>query len=177
MSDDSAPSEISVEATGETVGEAKWKALRELERTAPGVDKSRVRFQVVSEGERGLLGVAFDPNFSTEKWVYVYYTATSPSIHNRVSRFPVSSSNPDVASTAEDVLFDLPNLGAIYHNGGALQFGADGVISSQLFGVGAHDSRVAVGAILLLAVVAIVAVLVPARRATLIDPRTALNAE
>jgi spoIIIJ-associated protein len=53
--------EVSVEATGETVGEAKWKALRELERLAPGLDESTVRFQVVSEGERGLLGVGYAP--------------------------------------------------------------------------------------------------------------------
>jgi spoIIIJ-associated protein len=53
--------EVSVEATGETVGEAKWKALRDLEHAAPGVDKSSVRFQVVSEGERGLLGVGYTP--------------------------------------------------------------------------------------------------------------------
>jgi spoIIIJ-associated protein len=53
--------EVSVEATGETVGEAKWKALRDLERAAPGLDKSTVRFQVVSEGERGLLGVGYTP--------------------------------------------------------------------------------------------------------------------
>ena len=53
--------ELSVEATGETVGEAKWAALRELERLRPGLDKSAVRFQVVSEGERGLLGVGFTP--------------------------------------------------------------------------------------------------------------------
>jgi spoIIIJ-associated protein len=53
--------EVSVEATGETVGEAKWKALRDLERIAPGLDKSSVRFQVVTEGERGLLGVGFTP--------------------------------------------------------------------------------------------------------------------
>jgi spoIIIJ-associated protein len=53
--------EVSVEATGETVGEAKWKALRDLERAAPGIDKASVRFQVVSEGERGLLGVGFTP--------------------------------------------------------------------------------------------------------------------
>jgi spoIIIJ-associated protein len=53
--------EVSVEVTGETVGEAKWKALRELERSAPGIDKSTVRFQVVSEGERGLLGVGYTP--------------------------------------------------------------------------------------------------------------------
>jgi spoIIIJ-associated protein len=54
-------SELQVEATGETVGEAKWAALRELEKQAPGLDKSAVRFQVVSEGERGLLGVGYAP--------------------------------------------------------------------------------------------------------------------
>ncbi len=50
-----------VEATGETVGEAKWRALNELERLAPGLDKSEVRFEVLSEGERGLLGVGYAP--------------------------------------------------------------------------------------------------------------------
>ena len=53
--------EVSVEASGETVGEAKWAALRELERKHPGLDKASVRFQVVSEGERGLLGVGYEP--------------------------------------------------------------------------------------------------------------------
>ncbi len=53
--------EVSVEATGETVGEAKWSALRELERLAPGLAREAVRFQVVSEGERGLLGVGYTP--------------------------------------------------------------------------------------------------------------------
>ena len=54
-------SEFSLEATGETVGEAKWAALRELARARPGLDKESVRFQVVSEGERGLLGVGYEP--------------------------------------------------------------------------------------------------------------------
>jgi spoIIIJ-associated protein len=54
-------SDLTVEATGETVGEAKWAALRELERIQPGLDKSAVRFEVVSEGERGLLGVGYAP--------------------------------------------------------------------------------------------------------------------
>jgi spoIIIJ-associated protein len=53
--------EVSVEATGETVGEAKWAALRELELAVPGIDREAVRFQVVSEGERGLLGVGYTP--------------------------------------------------------------------------------------------------------------------
>jgi spoIIIJ-associated protein len=54
-------SEISVEMSGETVGEAKWAALRELERMRPGLEKAAVRFQVVTEGERGLLGVGYEP--------------------------------------------------------------------------------------------------------------------
>jgi spoIIIJ-associated protein len=53
--------QVQIEATGETVGEAKWSALRELERLQPGLDKAAVKFQVVSEGERGLLGVGYAP--------------------------------------------------------------------------------------------------------------------
>jgi len=54
-------SDLTVEATGETVGEAKWAALRELEQRHPALDKAAVRFEVVSEGERGLLGVGYEP--------------------------------------------------------------------------------------------------------------------
>jgi spoIIIJ-associated protein len=53
--------QLRVESEGETIGEAKWAALRELEKLQPGIDKSNVRFQVVSEGERGILGVGFSP--------------------------------------------------------------------------------------------------------------------
>jgi spoIIIJ-associated protein len=56
-----APTDVRVEATGETVGEAKWAALRELEQLVPGFDRANVRFEVVSEGERGLLGVGYTP--------------------------------------------------------------------------------------------------------------------
>jgi len=56
-----APSGLQVEATGETVGEAKWAALRELEQLVPDLDRESVRFEVVSEGERGLLGVGYTP--------------------------------------------------------------------------------------------------------------------
>ena len=52
---------LQVEASGETVGEAKWIAVRELEQLAPGLDKASIRFQVITEGERGLLGVGFSP--------------------------------------------------------------------------------------------------------------------
>jgi spoIIIJ-associated protein len=52
---------LTAEATGETVGEAKWAALRELERRHPGLDKTAVQFEVVAEGERGILGVGYEP--------------------------------------------------------------------------------------------------------------------
>jgi glucose/arabinose dehydrogenase len=82
---------------------------------------------VDTQGERGLLGIAFDPSFATNRFVYVYYTATTPAIHNRISRFTASSTNPDVVdSSSEKILFELPNLNAIYHNGGAIHFGTDG---------------------------------------------------
>jgi spoIIIJ-associated protein len=61
VTEQEAETPLSVEAEGETVGEAKWTALRELERRFPGLDKGSVRFAVVSEGERGLLGVGYAP--------------------------------------------------------------------------------------------------------------------
>jgi glucose/arabinose dehydrogenase len=75
-------------------------------------------------GERGLLGIAFDPGFVTNQFLYVYYTATTPNTHNRVSRFTASG---DVAVEGSEVpILDLENLGASNHNGGAIHFGVDG---------------------------------------------------
>ena len=50
-----------IEASGETIGEAKWQAMRELERLHPGLDRNAVTFEVLTEGERGLLGVGTSP--------------------------------------------------------------------------------------------------------------------
>src|ERR1051325_2325070 len=59
---------------------------------------------VDSAGERGLLGVAFDPNFVSNQLVYVYYTAPNPA-HNRVSRF---TANGDVAlAGSETILMEI----------------------------------------------------------------------
>ena len=80
---------------------------------------------VDSSGERGLLGVAFDPNFTSNSFVYVYYTVPGSPAHNRVSRF---TANGDVAMAgSEVVLLNLDNLSsATNHNGGAIHFGPDG---------------------------------------------------
>ena len=80
---------------------------------------------VDSNGERGLLGIAFDPNFAANNFLYVYYTVTSTPRHNRVSRF---TANGDVVVPgSEQPILDLDNLStATNHNGGAIHFGPDG---------------------------------------------------
>jgi len=94
------------------------------------------------QGERGLLGVAFDPDFPTSPYVYVYYTAADPVTHNRISRFTASPANPDtVLAGSETVLLDLDPLDALNHNGGALRFAADGTLYVAVGenGNGAHS--------------------------------------
>lgn len=86
-----------------------------------------VTLTVDSAGERGLLGVAFDPNFAANQYVYVYYTVPSGpgvTVHNRISRF---TANGDVAVPgSEFIVVELDNLSATNHNGGAIDFGPDG---------------------------------------------------
>jgi glucose/arabinose dehydrogenase len=80
---------------------------------------------VDSNGERGLLGIAFDPNFATNNFLYVYYTVPTTPRHNRVSRF---TANGDVVvAGSETIILELDNLtSATNHNGGAIHFGPDG---------------------------------------------------
>ena len=80
---------------------------------------------VDASGERGLLGVAFDPNFAANGFVYVYHTTNTAPVHNRVVRF---TANGDVAAPgSETLILRLNDLSsATNHNGGALHFGPDG---------------------------------------------------
>jgi glucose/arabinose dehydrogenase len=89
------------------------------------LDTPFLSLSVDSAGERGLLGVAFDPDFAANQYVYVYYTVPGSPAHNRVSRFTATG---DVADTkSEFVLLDLDDLSdATNHNGGAIHFGLDG---------------------------------------------------
>jgi len=87
-----------------------------------------VTLTVDSSGERGLLGVAFDPDFATNQHVYVYYTVPAGpgvTVHNRVSRF---TANGNVAVPGSELpIIELDNLSsASNHNGGAIDFGPDG---------------------------------------------------
>src|SRR5574342_234679 len=66
---------------------------------------------VNSSGERGLLGVAFDSNFASNGYVYVYYTTSVSPIHNRVSRFTADPAHPNVALAGSELqILNLDNL-------------------------------------------------------------------
>lgn len=80
---------------------------------------------VSASGERGLIGIALDPDFATNHYIYLYYTTSVAPIHNRIVRY---TANGDVAVPgSEQSILELDNLsGATNHNGGALAFGADG---------------------------------------------------
>lgn len=83
-----------------------------------------ISLSVSSTGERGLLGIAFDPAFNTNHFIYLYYTLASGA-NNRISRF---TANGDVAlAGSESVVLNLdPLSSATNHNGGTLAFGPDG---------------------------------------------------
>jgi glucose/arabinose dehydrogenase len=99
-------------------------ALRVVDESGKLLATPFITLTVNSSGERGLLGIALDPNFASNNFVYLYYTATTPAIHNRISRFTANGNV--VVPGSELVLLDLDNLGATNHNGGALHFGPDG---------------------------------------------------
>ena len=82
-----------------------------------------IQISVNSSGERGLIGIALHPNFSTNGFVYLYYTLPDAS-RNRASRFTMSGDviNP----SSEMVILDLdPLSNATNHNGGAMHFKGD----------------------------------------------------
>jgi glucose/arabinose dehydrogenase len=82
---------------------------------------------VTSTNERGLLGLAFDPRFSSNRYIYLYYTSTGGSQVNRVVRVRARSDNPDLAEAGETILLQVGSAVG-YHNGGAIHFGKDGFL-------------------------------------------------
>jgi len=87
------------------------------------VPEPALRLAVNSEGERGLLGLAFDPKFENKRFIYLYYTTDEASPGNRVSRFRVQGDRIDPAS--ERILVAGIRSDASNHNAGWLRFGPD----------------------------------------------------
>ena len=122
-----------------------------------GTTWTALHLNVDSNGERGLLGIAFDPNYNANHFVYLYYTNPNPGgaswatgEHNQLSRFTVNDSNPQQPTfTDEAPILDWNNLiSATNHNGGAIHFGLDGMLyadagdNTQTFSQGGSTYRV-----------------------------------
>ncbi len=75
-------------------------------------------------GEQGLLGLAFDPAFATNRRLYVAYTRSDLSL--QVSLYTVPAASSDTANTAETSIINVPHPGHSNHNGGMIAFGPDG---------------------------------------------------
>ena len=80
--------------------------------------------RIAAGGERGLLGLAFHPDFETNGYLYVYYTRPGGDL--RISRLTANSARTHASLTTEYVLLTIEHSQNSNHNGGALAFGPDG---------------------------------------------------
>jgi glucose/arabinose dehydrogenase len=98
---------------------------------------------VDTASERGLFGVTLDPDFAANQWIYIHYTATTPTTHNRISRF---TADGDVAAAGSEVaILDLDDLEGEVHNGGAIHFGPDGKLYAGVGDNGYGDNAQGMG--------------------------------
>ncbi len=82
--------------------------------------------KVLYGGERGLLSVAFDPQYASNGFFYVYYTS-QPNGDIVVERYG-GSAGADVASPVGTTVITIPHASAANHNGGLVAFGPDGML-------------------------------------------------
>ncbi len=85
-----------------------------------------IHTKVVAGGERGLLGLAFHPQYASNGRFFVYYTRTGDGALV-IAEYHVSA-DPDLAEPAETVLLTIPHPTNTNHNGGMLAFGPDGYL-------------------------------------------------
>jgi len=93
--------------------------------------------RVSTEGEGGLLGLAFHPGYATNRQFFVYYTlltttAAGSGFHDRLARFETSTSNPNQALAGSEAPLITQYDETEYHNGGDLHFGPDGYLYVSL---------------------------------------------
>jgi glucose/arabinose dehydrogenase len=92
--------------------------------TTPFLDISQ---KISAGGERGLLGMAFDPQYVTNGYFFVYFTAPNGDI--TIERYKVWTSNPNIADAASSAsVISIPHQQFGNHNGGQLAFGQDGYL-------------------------------------------------
>jgi glucose/arabinose dehydrogenase len=156
------PSGMAFAADGRLfVGEQKGRIRVMRNDTLLSTPVMNLQLKVDYNVERGFQGLVLDPNFLVNGYMYVFYTANGPTANTsrmRLSRFTVVNNLADTAQ--ETILFELPTLPArasfacqnvdcngtnsglgsttqaVWHMGGALDFGTDGKI---YVGVGEHE--------------------------------------
>lgn len=84
--------------------------------------------RVTPGGERGLLGLAFHPDFKKNGYFYVNYTTGGKKLRTIISRFRVSKSNINAADTTSELVLLTYDQPYNNHNGGKLAFGKDGCL-------------------------------------------------
>jgi len=87
--------------------------------TTPFMNLSSI---ITTNGERGLLGLAFHPNYGTNGYFFVNYTNLSG--NTVIARYTVDSVNPDIANTTGTILMTITQPYS-NHNGGSIKFGSD----------------------------------------------------
>ena len=80
---------------------------------------------VTTDSERGLLGLAFHPNYATNGFFFINYTNLSG--NTIIARYSVNTTNPNVAQTTGSTLLTV-NQPFNNHNGGSIKFGTDGFL-------------------------------------------------
>jgi glucose/arabinose dehydrogenase len=87
---------------------------------------------IFTDGEAGLLGIALDPAFSSNNYVYVYYTYRDAQsyTHGHILRYTANGNSGTSPRDIFDVTSSAP--GTIYHNGGYIKFGPDGKLYAQV---------------------------------------------
>lgn len=81
---------------------------------------------ISTQGEQGLLGLAFHPDYDNNGYFFVNYTNTAG--NTQISRFTVSAANPDIADPGSELFILDFNQPASNHNGGDMIFGPDGYL-------------------------------------------------
>ncbi|MEP6594905.1 MAG: PQQ-dependent sugar dehydrogenase [Ginsengibacter sp.] len=96
-----------------------------------GVTESTVFLNIISKvssgGEKGLLGLAFHPDYKSNGYFYINYTRANP-LETVIARYKVSSANPDVADAASEQILLTYTQPYENHNGGKVAFGNDGFL-------------------------------------------------
>lgn len=131
----SSPTAIAFTPDGRLLATTQGGALRVIQNGSllPTAALTFSASSICTNSERGLLGVAVSPNFSSNRRIFLFYTFKTPSTTcvNRVSRFTLPDTNV-IDPASETVLIDNMPSTAGNHNAGDLIFGRDGFLYATI---------------------------------------------